>query len=209
MDQPAHHFAPYASTLVAVLLLGALGGCSLWPKSLSLSSEPLPRAEATAAPAAAEDTAPASMPASVQTQPVPAATATPVAQPAPVKPVEAADPVSPPATTTATTPAVQPSAPVPVPVPVAAAPAPDKVSPSGPLAHGFYVNVGIFAVAQNANTVRSKLDDAGLPIVADTVKAKEAPATRIRVGPFAKRAQAQAAAKKIHALKLDAVVVRH
>jgi cell division protein FtsN len=77
------------------------------------------------------------------------------------------------------------------------------------LVHGFYVNVGVFAVAQNANTVRGKLDGTGLPIVADTVKAKDAQATRIRVGPFAKRAQAQAAAKKIHALKLDAVVVRH
>jgi cell division septation protein DedD len=77
------------------------------------------------------------------------------------------------------------------------------------LAHGFYVNVGVFAMAQNAATVRSKLDGAGFSIVADTVKAKDAHATRIRVGPFAKRAQAQAAAKKIHALKLDAVVVRH
>jgi cell division septation protein DedD len=77
------------------------------------------------------------------------------------------------------------------------------------LAHGFYVNVGVFAVAQNANTVRGKLDGTGYPIVADTVKSKDAQATRIRVGPFAKRAQAQAAAKKIHALKLDAVVVRH
>jgi cell division septation protein DedD len=77
------------------------------------------------------------------------------------------------------------------------------------LAHGFYVNVGVFTVPQNASAVRRKLEDAGMAVLADSVQAKGAAATRVRVGPFAKRAQAVAAAKKIHAIPLDAVVVRH
>ena len=43
----------------------------------------------------------------------------------------------------------------------------------------------------------------------DSLETKKGKLTRVRVGAFATRAEAVAAAKKIHALKLDAIVFRH
>lgn len=203
----AHYATPLFQRLPRVLVglaLGvALAGCSIWPQSWSLRSEPLP---------AQQTQEPAPQPASAASSP---ATCADCAA-APTAP-QASAVVAPVATATPIAPAPDVGQPVPqvtrleVAQAAPASPSPAAPAPSAPhaLAHGFYVNVGVFAVAQNANTVRGKLDGTGLPIVADTVKAKDAQATRIRVGPFAKRTQAQAAAKKIHALKLDAVVVRH
>jgi cell division septation protein DedD len=204
----AHYATPLSQRLPRVLVSlavgGALAGCSIWPQSWSLRSEPLPvqqtqepaplpASAASSSSACADCAAAAAAQASSVAVPAPVVTATPIA-PAP----DAAQPVP-----QVTKLEVAQAAP--------ASPSPAAPAPSAPhaLAHGFYVNVGVFAVAQNANTVRSKLDGTGFPIVADTVKSKDVKATRIRVGPFAKRTQAQAAAKKIHALKLDAVVVRH
>lgn len=72
----------------------------------------------------------------------------------------------------------------------------------------FFINVGLFAKADNAANAHAKLLDAQLPSVAKTLKSSRGPLTRVRVGPFTSRAEALAAAEKIKALQLDAMVVQ-
>lgn len=84
-----------------------------------------------------------------------------------------------------------------------------KPLPQTALAPGFYINVGLFAVADNANTAYLKLEKAGLPVFSDVVTKAKGPQTRVRVGPYPTRGKAMAAAKKVKALKLDAVVFKH
>jgi DedD protein len=84
-----------------------------------------------------------------------------------------------------------------------------KPLPKTGLAPGFYINVGLYAVPDNANTAYRKLEKAGLPVFSDVVTKAQGPQTRVRVGPYPTRAKATAATKKIKALKLDAVVFKH
>jgi cell division septation protein DedD len=77
------------------------------------------------------------------------------------------------------------------------------------LVHGFYVNAGLYAVPGNASKAFSKLESAGLPVFTEVITTKDGQRTRVRVGPYATRAKADAAAKKIRALKLDAIVFKH
>lgn len=70
----------------------------------------------------------------------------------------------------------------------------------------FAINVGLFAKDANARKVRSQLQAAKLPVYTQELHTSKGKLTRVRVGPFKSRAKADAAAEKIHALKLDAVV---
>ena len=83
-----------------------------------------------------------------------------------------------------------------------AAPA-SKVASSGP----FYVNVGLFADANNAQGAQKKVSSAGVPVMSQRVKTPKGELTRVRAGPFASRRQAEQAARKISATGLDAVLV--
>ena len=80
---------------------------------------------------------------------------------------------------------------------------------SATLVHGFYINVGLFAVPANATKAFQKLEQAGLPVFSDVSESKKGKLTRVRVGPFSSRTQADTAAKKIHGLKLEALVFQH
>ncbi len=71
---------------------------------------------------------------------------------------------------------------------------------------GYGVSVGLFAVVANAERARARLVAAGLPVLSDPVESARGPLTRVRVGPFESRAQAQAAAEQVRALGLDARV---
>jgi len=71
-----------------------------------------------------------------------------------------------------------------------------------PRGHG--VNVGLFALSANAERVRAQLEDVGLPVVSDPIESARGPLTRVRVGPFEQREQAQVAAERVRALGLDA-----
>ena len=73
----------------------------------------------------------------------------------------------------------------------------------------FYVNVGLFADAGNAQRAHQKIKGAGLPVVSQPVSGSKGELTRVRAGPFARRDKADQAVKKIKALALDAVVVLH
>jgi cell division septation protein DedD len=70
----------------------------------------------------------------------------------------------------------------------------------------FAINVGLFAKDANAQKVHAQLKAAKLPVYTQALHTSKGQLTRVRVGPFKSQKAAQAAAKKIHALKLDAVV---
>lgn len=75
-----------------------------------------------------------------------------------------------------------------------------------PRVRGFGVNVGLFSVLANADRVKARLAAAGLPVLDDPVESARGPLTRVRVGPFDRREQADAAAQKVRALGLEARV---
>lgn len=70
----------------------------------------------------------------------------------------------------------------------------------------FYINVGLFAKEANAQNALNKLERAGLPTLSSTVSTPQGERTRVRAGPFNSEQEANAAAKTIQSLNLDAVV---
>ncbi|MEO8541950.1 MAG: SPOR domain-containing protein [Burkholderiaceae bacterium] len=72
----------------------------------------------------------------------------------------------------------------------------------------YLINVGLFAQSDNAQRTFTRLTQAGLPATTQQLQRSAGTLTRVRVGPFASRAQADAAALQIRALQLDAVVIR-
>lgn len=149
----------------------------------------------------------------------------------PVPPLSAAPVVVEPAPVAVPAPPPEPSPraevpPQPVPEPPAAAPAaepvraeavrpePAKVEPGKVevadairvRVRGHGVAVGMFADPANAARAEARLRDAGLPVLVDPVESSRGTLTRIRVGPLDDRAAADAAARQIRALGLDARV---
>ena len=79
---------------------------------------------------------------------------------------------------------------------------PDKASAAG----RHVVQVGAFADPEKAREVRQKIEQAGLPTythVADTPDGKR---TRVRLGPFATRAEAEKTAAKLRTLGLSSAI---
>ena len=68
----------------------------------------------------------------------------------------------------------------------------------------FIVQVGAFADADKAREVRMKLERAGLKTYTQVVDTKDGKRTRVRVGPFASRADADKATARIQGLGLPA-----
>ncbi|MDO8774684.1 MAG: SPOR domain-containing protein [Burkholderiaceae bacterium] len=71
----------------------------------------------------------------------------------------------------------------------------------------FVVQVGAFADGTKAHEVRVKLEKAGLKTYTNVAQTKEGARTRVRVGPFAKRDEAEKAAAKIKKLDLPAAIL--
>ena len=72
----------------------------------------------------------------------------------------------------------------------------------------YYINVGLFANDWNARYAQAKLVDAGLVSFRQALITSKGKLTRVRVGPFESKVEADAAARKIQELKLDAVVIQ-
>ena len=72
----------------------------------------------------------------------------------------------------------------------------------------YFVNVGLFAVTENAERAHAKLLEAQLPSMLKELKSTKGPQTRVRVGPFDSKQDAQEAVEKIKALQLDAIIVQ-
>jgi len=71
----------------------------------------------------------------------------------------------------------------------------------------FVVQVGAFADAEKAREVRQKLDRAGLKTYTNVAKTADGERTRVRVGPFGTRAEADKAAGRVKGLSLPAAVL--
>ena len=69
------------------------------------------------------------------------------------------------------------------------------------------VQVGAFADAVKAREVRLKLEKAGLKTYTQVAETAAGKRIRVRVGPFATRAEADKAASKIKSLDLQAAVL--
>lgn len=69
------------------------------------------------------------------------------------------------------------------------------------------INVGLFAVEENARNAYNRLDAAGLPATLQPLNTAKGQRFRLRVGPYASRSEAETAATKIRAMALEAVVV--
>jgi cell division septation protein DedD len=161
------------------LACALLSGCAIWPKALTFWGDSEP------APAPAMATQPAAAP----------------AEPVDTTPIVMSAPVTEPGPTEATP--VTDLAPEPKPM------APSK--PAGPvkMEKGYYINVGLFAVPSNASNAFQKLDKAGLPAYTELLETNVGKLARVRVGGFATKAKADAAAKQIRAMQLEAIVFRH
>jgi len=73
---------------------------------------------------------------------------------------------------------------------------------------GFLINVGLFANPDNARLAYVKLVKAGLPAQREVLLLKGQRVTRVRAGPIASRAKANAAIAQIKKMHLDAVLVK-
>lgn len=69
------------------------------------------------------------------------------------------------------------------------------------------VQVGAFADVTKARAARLKVEQAGLKTYTQVVETKEGRRIRVRVGPFASRAEADKAAEKIKKLDLPAAIL--
>ena len=147
----------------------------------------------------------------------------PSARPAPAKPTPAPAPAAAAAKPAVKHDAKQPAAPVPSPAPEPkpAGRADDSArarallegrSTEAPAAASaeearFIVQVGAFADAEKAREARTKVERAGLKTYTQVVDTKDGKRTRVRVGPFTNRAEADKAAARIKALDLSASVL--
>jgi DedD protein len=169
----------------------------------------------SAPPAPAPDAAaPADAPADAALPTVDTAPVTPT--PAPATPAAAAAtpavipaPASAPAPTAASPAAASPAAAAPAvaaPTPPAATaptpspPTPRPVPPAAVAAGNFAINVGTYTNVDNANALVSRLRAARLPVTSEPVKLNGGPAVRVRVGPYADRAAAEAARLRTDAI---------
>lgn len=71
----------------------------------------------------------------------------------------------------------------------------------------FVVQVGAFADVAKVKEARAKLERAGFKTYTQVVETKDGPRTRVRVGPFDEKVQAEATATRIKALDLTASIL--
>lgn len=184
------------------------------------ASAPLPAAESSSSasePAAAPaPTEPASQAIATNAQsPAPPRSAKPTAAnnektkaPQPASKASAPAKASTPAPAASKTASATKSAEPARPKPTAAAKAPVEDLATVGSAPGFYINVGLFAEESNARKAQSRLLNEGLPAFRQTLDGAKGTRVRVRVGPYASRSEAEAAATTVKALGLEAVVFR-
>ena len=71
----------------------------------------------------------------------------------------------------------------------------------------FIVQVGAFSEESKANEVRTKIEKAGFKTYTQVAATKEGPRTRVRVGPFTSREDADKAARKLKQLQMQPQVL--
>ena len=136
------------------------------------------------------------------TAPVPAA----IAAPTIAAPVEAATP----ATAKADTPESSAKATPAKPQKADAAPTPANTNTNTTatdlIPGKFYLNVGVYSEAANADKVLAQLHKSKLPALAQKMTSNKGEVTRLRSGPFESRKRAERALRKLQAANIDATV---
>lgn len=226
----ARHRLIGASVLVAVGVIGFPLLFDTQPRPIPVDipieiparSTPSPAAKAPASAVAPAASAPAGGKLPMITEPAEAApkvasapsTATATASAPASAPSPAPAPVAPPVP-------AQASAPTPAPAPAPARPAateaaraeallkgqPDPKAASPAATARLVVQVGAYADEGRVRDVRQKLEKAGLKTYVHTASTPEGKRTRVRVGPFDTRADADKAAARVKALGLPAAVL--
>jgi DedD protein len=159
---------------------------------------PLPEPPPAASAAPTASAAPAASTPSAM--PTPSAAPSPSATPAPSEPsASGAAPVSPPAAIRATEP----------PKPASVTPlAPSKGAPAAAAKlEGFAVQVGAFRDDEKLRQAREKLGAAGIAHYTERLDTSSGPLTRLRAGPFATRAAAEAAVARLRGQSMQGRVV--
>jgi DedD protein len=182
-----------ASLLVLVAVVGFPMVFDTQPRPISVDLPiliPAQPAVSPLTPVAAAPTASDAPPAKATPAPAPAPAVV-----SPVKPV--AQPAEKPAEKAADKPSAKPPA-------QAAAPVAEAQTPTKPDASGerFVVQVGAYADVASARVVRQKIERAGLKTYTQVAKTPQGNRTRVRLGPFNSRAEAERAAQKIKSLGL-------
>jgi DedD protein len=182
-----------ASLLVVVAVVGFPMVFDTQPRPISVDLPiliPAQPAVSPLTPVAAAPTASDAPPADATPAPAPAPAVV-----VPVKPV--AQPAEKPAEKAAEKPSAKPPA-------QAAAPVADAQTPPKPDASGerFVVQVGAYADVASARVVRQKIERAGLKTYTQVAKTPQGNRTRVRLGPFNSRAEAERSAQKIKSLGL-------
>lgn len=175
-------------------------------KPLPMPARPAPSSPVAAGkvgPAPTADVAPAPTPAALASAPAPKAQE-PAAAPAKAEAAARPEPKPEPKAEARPEPKAEAKAPA---RPEAAAA--DKAKPSRDVAADgrFVVQVGAFADAGKARDVRARLERAGLKTYTHVAETKDGKRTRVRVGPFASKAEADKAAGKVKALALPAAIL--
>ncbi|MCA0214806.1 MAG: SPOR domain-containing protein [Proteobacteria bacterium] len=190
-------------------------------------AKPLAAAPAAPVPSAPTQSAPAA-PAPAQPAPAAPVVSGPVTAPAPSAPppkVAQAEGLGPKEEIVPAKPAPKPAASAPKPAASAPKPTPKpddgarakallegKAAPAATAtgaANGerYVVQVGAFADADKARETRLKVERAGLKTYTHVAETKEGKRIRVRVGPFASKAEADRAAEKIKGLDLPAAIL--
>ncbi len=90
---------------------------------------------------------------------------------------------------------------------VTATPAATATSPASAASGRFIVQVGAYADGVKAHEVRVTLEKAGIKTYAQVVETKDGKRYRVRVGPFASKAEVDKVAEKIRKLDLPAAIL--
>ena len=101
-----------------------------------------------------------------------------------------------------------PKAAVPVVAATPAKPAADKARDE-PSAARFVVQVGAYADEAKVREVRAKLEKAGLKTYTQVIETKDGKRTRVRVGPFPNKAEAEKVLDKAKSLQLQASILSY
>ena len=159
-------------------------------------------AHATSAPMAAPNPAPTE---AVATPPAVVSAQSPnlIAN---TSPAPAKTPAAAPAKTVAA--AAKPAAPAAAKAVAAAQAKPTTAAPARGKAEGtYYLNAGVYAQTANVDAAVKKLKAAKLNPIRQTVSSKNGELTRLRIGPFATRKQAEQAAVQARKLRIETSVV--
>jgi cell division septation protein DedD len=166
------------------------------PATLPVVDSPAPAAAAVSAPVSPPEpasTAVPTQPAASEATPSPVTQATPLVEPP--QPEEARGAEVRPAAKPASRPASSPAAAVPA-------------TASSPVDTHYFVQVGVFAVEDNALTLQEKLEAAGFRVHTLGMKTPKGVLIQVRVGPFGSKADAEASATRLQAMDLPTYIFK-